>query len=149
MMTTMNNQEIFELLDRFERSSLSTMKVSAAEFSLEVSRNVAAAPAASVPGATAAATSAAIGTAAPAPASELPAITAPLVGTFYAAPAPGEAPFVHVGDTLKKGQTVCLIEAMKMMSEVPAPCDCIVAEVLKGDGELAAFGEALIRYRPC
>jgi acetyl-CoA carboxylase biotin carboxyl carrier protein len=144
-MTTMNNQDIFELLDRFERSSLSTMKVSAAEFSLEVSRNVAsAAPAAPAP--VAAASSA---TAAPAPAAELPAITAPLVGTYYAAPAPGEAPFVRVGDTLKKGQTVCLIEAMKMMSEVPAPCDCVVTEVLKGDGELAAFGEALIRYRPC
>jgi acetyl-CoA carboxylase biotin carboxyl carrier protein len=92
---------------------------------------------------------AASGTAAPAPTAELPAITAPLVGTYYAAPAPGEAPFVRVGDTLKKGQTVCLIEAMKMMSEVPAPCDCVVTEVLKGDGELAAFGEALIRYRPC
>jgi acetyl-CoA carboxylase biotin carboxyl carrier protein len=140
----MNNQEIFELLDRFERSSLSTMKVSAAEFSLEVSRNVAsAAPAASAP------VTVAAPVAAPAPAAELPAITAPLVGTYYAAPAPGEAPFVRVGDTLKKGQTVCLIEAMKMMSEVPAPCDCVVTEVLKGDGELAAFGEALIRYRPC
>jgi acetyl-CoA carboxylase biotin carboxyl carrier protein len=144
MITTMNNQEIFELLDRFERSSLSTMKVSAAEFSLEVSRNVAsAAPAASAP------VTVAAPVAAPAPAAELPAITAPLVGTYYAAPAPGEAPFVRVGDTLKKGQTVCLIEAMKMMSEVPAPCDCVVTEVLKGDGELAAFGEALIRYRPC
>jgi acetyl-CoA carboxylase biotin carboxyl carrier protein len=141
----MNNQEIFELLDRFERSSLSTMKVSAAEFSLEVSRNVAsAAPAASAPVTVAAPVASAL-----APAAELPAITAPLVGTYYAAPAPGEAPFVRVGDTLKKGQTVCLIEAMKMMSEVPAPCDCVVTEVLKGDGELAAFGEALIRYRPC
>jgi acetyl-CoA carboxylase biotin carboxyl carrier protein len=145
MITTMNNQEIFELLDRFERSSLSTMKVSAAEFSLEVSRNVAsAAPAASAPVTVAAPVASAL-----APAAELPAITAPLVGTYYAAPAPGEAPFVRVGDTLKKGQTVCLIEAMKMMSEVPAPCDCVVTEVLKGDGELAAFGEALIRYRPC
>jgi acetyl-CoA carboxylase biotin carboxyl carrier protein len=144
----MNNQDIFELLDRFERSSLSTMKVTAAEFSLEVSRAVAsAAPAASAP--VAAAPSASPAAAAPAPTSELPAITAPLVGTYYAAPAPGEAPFVRVGDTLKKGQTVCLIEAMKMMSEVPAPCDCVVMEVLKGDGELAAFGEALIRYRPC
>jgi acetyl-CoA carboxylase biotin carboxyl carrier protein len=144
----MNNQDIFELLDRFERSSLSTMKVTAAEFSLEVSRavasaaSVASAPVAAAPAASPVAVAAA-------PTSELPAITAPLVGTYYAAPAPGEAPFVRVGDTLKKGQTVCLIEAMKMMSEVPAPCDCVVTEVLKGDGELAAFGEALIRYRPC
>ena len=77
------------------------------------------------------------------------AITAPLVGTFYAAPAPDQPPFVSVGDRVKKGQTVCLIEAMKMMSEVPAPCDCIIEAVLKENGELAAFGEPLLRYKPC
>ena len=88
--------------------------------------------------------------AAPAPArADLPAVTAPLVGTFYAAPAPDQPPFVSVGDRVKKGQTVCLIEAMKMMSEVPAPCDCVIDEILKADGELVAFGEALLRYKPC
>ena len=80
---------------------------------------------------------------------ELPAISAPLVGTYYAAPAPDQAPFVNLGDRVKKGQTVCLIEAMKMMSEVPAPCDCVIEEVLKANGDLAAFGEALFRYKPC
>ena len=45
--------------------------------------------------------------------------------------------------------TVCLIEAMKMMSEVSAPCDCVIEEVVKANGELAAFGEPLFRYRPC
>ena len=54
-----------------------------------------------------------------------------------------------MGDRVKKGQTVCLIEAMKMMSEVPAPCDCIIEAVLKDNGELAAFGEPLLRYKPC
>ena len=71
------------------------------------------------------------------------------MGTFYAAPAPDQPPFVKVGDRVKKGQTVCLIEAMKMMSEVPAPCDCIIEAVLKDNGELAAFGEPLLRYKPC
>ena len=56
---------------------------------------------------------------------------------------------LYASDRVKKGQTVCLIEAMKMMSEVPAPCDCVIEEVLKANGELAAFGEALFRYRPC
>ena len=71
------------------------------------------------------------------------------MGTFYAAPAPEQPPFVAPGDRVKKGQTVCLIEAMKTMIEVPAPCDCVIEEVLKANGELAAFGEALMRYRPC
>ena len=82
-------------------------------------------------------------------AEEAPAVTAPLVGTFYAAPAPEQPPFAMPGDKVKKGQTVCLIEAMKTMIEVPAPCDCVIEEVLKANGELAAFGEALMRYRPC
>jgi biotin carboxyl carrier protein len=76
-------------------------------------------------------------------------VKAPLVGTFYAAPAPGQPPFVAVGDRVAKGQTLCLIEAMKMMSEVTAPCDCVIQEVLKADGELAAFGDALMRYQVC
>jgi biotin carboxyl carrier protein len=79
----------------------------------------------------------------------LPTVTAPLVGTFYAAPAPDQPPFVKKGDRVIKGQTLCLLEAMKMMSEIPAPCDCVIEEVLKDDGALAAFGDPLIRYRPC
>ena len=78
---------------------------------------------------------------------EAPAITAPLVGTYYAASAPDQPPFVAVGDRVSKGQTVCLIEAMKMMSEVPAPCDCVIEEILKANGELVAFGEPLFHYR--
>ena len=86
--------------------------------------------------------------AAPAKGSET-VITAPLVGTFYAAPAPEQPPFVQPGEPVKKGQTVCLLEAMKTMIEVPAPCDCVIGEMLKANGELAAFGEALMRYKPC
>lgn len=72
-------------------------------------------------------------------------INAPLVGTFYAASAPDKAPFVAVGDKVKQGQTVCLLEAMKMMSEVPAPFDCVIEEVLIADGTLAEFGCPLFR----
>ena len=54
-----------------------------------------------------------------------------------------------VGDHVKQGQTVCLIEAMKMMSEVPAPCDCVIEAILKNNGELTACGEPLLRYKPC
>ena len=121
------------------------MKLSTQEFTIGMSRGAGAAPA--VPQAPAAV---AVPAAASAPAREEGgAIKAPLVGTFYAAPAPDQAPFVAVGDRVKKGQTVCLIEAMKMMSEVPAPCDCLIEEILKADGELVACGEALLRYKPC
>ena len=74
-------------------------------------------------------------------------VKAPLVGVFYAAPAPGEAPFAAPGKRVKKGETLCLIEAMKMMSEVPAPADCVVEEVLGRDGEAVGFGEPLFRIR--
>ena len=140
----MTNQEIFDLMDRFQRSSLRAMKLSCQDFSIELEQGAAAAPAAAAPAAVPAPPAAA-----PAPQAEGPVISAPLVGTYYAAPAPEQPPFVAAGDRVKKGQTVCLIEAMKMMSEVPAPCDCVIEEVLKANGELAAFREALFRYRPC
>ena len=139
----MTNQEIFDLMDRFERSSISAMKLSSQDFSLELRRE-SAAPAPAAPASVQAEQPPAVS-----PAQSLPAITAPLVGTFYAAPAPDQAPFVQAGVRVKKGETVCLIEAMKMMSEIPAPCDCVIEEVLKADGDLAAFGEPLFRYRPC
>jgi len=139
----MTNQEIFDLMDRFQRSSLRSMKLSCQEFSIELEQGAPAA-AAAAPAAVPAPAAAA-----PAPQPESPVISAPLVGTYYAASAPDQPPFVNPGDRVKKGQTVCLIEAMKMMSEVPAPCDCVIEEVLKANGELAAFGEPLFRYRPC
>ena len=141
----MTNQEIYDLIACFERSSLQTLRLSRQDFSIELSRGGSAAAA---PAAPAAMTASAAVSAAPREA-DGEAITAPLVGTFYAAPAPDQPPFVSVGDRVKKGQTVCLIEAMKMMSEVPAPCDCIIEAVLKENGELAAFGEPLLRYKPC
>ena len=149
----MTNEEIYDLMDRFERSKLQSLKLSREGFSIELCRP-APAPAAPVfaaaPAPVPAASAAAAPAAAPAPVQEeAPAVTAPLVGTFYAAPAPDQAPFVAVGDRVKKGQTVCLIEAMKMMSEVPAPCDCVIEEILKSSGELVSFGEPLIRYKPC
>lgn len=138
----MTNSEIFELLDRFERSSAVTMKVSVGGDTLELSRAGSPAPAAP-----AAAPAAAAPAVAPAPAEEGLLIRAPLVGTFYAASAPGQPPLVKPGDTVKKGQTVCLIEAMKMMSEIAAPCDCVIEAALAKDGELLAFDAPIFRYR--
>ena len=130
------------MMARFDGSGLQRLKLSQGDFKIELEK--AAATAAPIPAAVPAAPAAA-----PGKAEEAPVISAPLVGTFYAAPAPEQPPFVQTGDRVAKGQTVCLIEAMKTMIEVPAPCDCVIEEVLKANGELAAFGEALMRYKPC
>ncbi len=138
----MTNQEIFDLMDRFQRSSIHTMKLSTQEFTIELSRG-------GVPASAAPVAAAAPAVPAPAPEADGKVVTAPLVGTFYAAPAPEKPPFVRAGDRVKKGDTLCLIEAMKMMSEIPAPCDCVIEAVLKESGELVSFGEPLLRYKPC
>lgn len=144
----MTTQEIYDLLVRFERSSIHSMKLRDGDFSLELAKAepvFAAMPAAVAPAAAA--------PTAPAEAAKAQenanVITAPLAGVFYAASAPGETPFVAVGDRVEKGQTVCLMEAMKMISEIPAPCDCIITEILGENGVLAAFGDTLFRFQPC
>lgn len=84
----------------------------------------------------------------PAPAPEKGAtIDAPLVGTFYTASSPDAQPFVQVGDRVKKGQTVCILEAMKMINEIPAPCDCVIEEVLVQNQALVGFGDPMFRVR--
>ncbi|GHU93428.1 hypothetical protein FACS1894208_02900 [Clostridia bacterium] len=71
-------------------------------------------------------------------------VKAPLVGTVYRAREPGADPFVTVGQSVKKGDTVCVIEAMKMFCDITAPCDGKVLEVLFEDGKLAEFGATLL-----
>ena len=139
----MTLQEIQSLLDWFERSSLYSMKLSIQDISLELSHGgaVAAPAAVSLPS--------------PAPVQlapqreEMPSgefLRAPLVGTFYAAPASDQAPYVAPGDRVSAGHTVCLIEAMKMMSEVTVPCDCVIDEILAENGSLLEYDAPILRY---
>lgn len=72
-------------------------------------------------------------------------ITSPLVGTFYAAKAEGQAPFISVGDTVKKGQVIGIVEAMKLMNEIEAESDGTVAEILVENEQLVEFGQPLVR----
>ena len=74
-------------------------------------------------------------------------ITSPIVGTVYLAPEPGAKKFVEVGQKIKKGQTIIIIEAMKTMNHVPSTQDGIVSEVLVKDGEPVEFGQALISVK--
>ena len=84
--------------------------------------------------------------AAPAPvASGATEVCAPMVGTFYVAPSPGAEPFVHVGSKVKKGETLCILETMKLMNEVVAECDGEIAEICASDGDLVEYGRVLFR----
>ena len=141
----MELESIYALMERFERSSITGLELeqNGTRLKLEKAVAVAAAPAAA----------AAVAVAAPAAAPQQTAreegeyIKAPLVGTFYTAAGPDAAPFVQVGDKVEKGQTVCILEAMKAMSEIPAPMDCVIEEVLLDNGSLAAFDAPLFRVR--
>lgn len=75
-------------------------------------------------------------------------VFSPMVGTFYRAPAPGEQPFVEVGDRIRVGQTVCIIEAMKLMNEIEAEVSGQVLEILAQNGEPVEYGQPLMRIKP-
>jgi acetyl-CoA carboxylase biotin carboxyl carrier protein len=79
-----------------------------------------------------------------APAPEGHVIKSPMVGTFYRAPSPDAEPFVEVGDTVKAGQTVCIIEAMKLMNEIEADQDGVIKAILVENGQPVEYGESLI-----
>ena len=141
----MTNQEIFDLIACFDRSGLTSLRLTRQDVTIEMAKGGAAVSAA--PAAPASSPAVSAPTAAPVPEGQV--ITAPMVGTCYAAPGPDQPPFVQAGDRVSRGQTLCLMEAMKMMSEVTAPCDCVIREVLLKNGELAEFGQPLFRYQPC
>lgn len=73
--------------------------------------------------------------------------TSPMVGVFYAAPSPGEAPFVNVGQTISAGETLGIIEAMKIMNPIEATQSGVVEEILVKNGDVIQFGQPLFRYR--
>ena len=141
----MELESIYALMERFERSSITGLELEQNGTRLKLEKAVAVA--------TAPAAAAAVAAPAAVPAPQQTAreegeyIKAPLVGTFYTAAGPDAAPFVQVGDKVEKGQTVCILEAMKAMSESPAPMDCVIEEVLLDNGSLAAFDAPLFRVR--
>lgn len=133
----MTIQDVTQLVKLFDTSSASSMHLQDGAFTLTLERTLTQnAPVAPV-----------VAVVTPSVEAESPTITAPLVGTFYAAAAPEQPPFVTVGQQVSKGETVCLIEAMKMMSEVVAPCDCIIEDICQENGALLSFGAPLFTYR--
>jgi len=75
-------------------------------------------------------------------------VTSPMVGTFYRAPAPNAPPFVEVGEPAKKGQTLCIVEAMKLMNEIECETDGIVSEIFVENGKPVEFGQRLFSIVP-
>jgi len=86
------------------------------------------------------------------PAKQIPSnfvkVESPIVGTFYRRPSPDADPFCREGDRVKKGDTICIVEAMKVMNEIEAPCGGTVEKVLLSDGNVVEFGEVLFVINP-
>lgn len=155
----MDSKRLAEIADVMEDRGLTRVRVEEPDgTAVELERASAAQPVAvpmPMPSAMAAPVAApATAPAAPEPAAQAPAaapepqgveVTAPMVGVFYAAPAPGDEPFVHVGSRVKAGETLCIIEAMKVLNEVTAEADGEVLEICVADGDLVEFGSCLMR----
>ena len=107
---------------------------------------IAAAPAVAAPAAGPAAAPAAESTEAAPAEEQLPAgtqVKSPLVGTFYSSPSPDEPPFVLVGQQVKEGDTICIIEAMKIMNEIKSPCDGKVIRIMAQPGDMVEYNQVL------
>lgn len=149
---TFDAETVGKVADLMEEKGLVEVEIEHGDYSIRLSRGVAASqlavPAAPAP------VAAAPAAAAPAAAPEAPAagdmenhpgaVKSPMVGTAYLSPQPGAAAFANVGDKVQEGQTLLIIEAMKVMNQIPAPKSGTVKAILVEDGEPVEFGQALV-----
>lgn len=145
----MDSKRLAEIADVMEDRGLTRVRVEEPDgTAVELERASAAQPVAvpmPMPGAVTAPAVAPVAMPAAAPEPKGTEVTAPMVGVFYAAPAPGDEPFVRVGSKVKAGETLCIIEAMKVLNEVTAETDGEVLEICVADGDLVEFGSCLMR----
>ncbi len=152
----MDLKDISQLVELMNEHGLSHFRLEKEDFELELKKGtdmeaakelLAAMPnvAASAPMAAAPVAAAAPAAAAAAPVASGEAITSPMVGTYYNKPAPDADLFVNVGDTISEGQTICIIEAMKVMNEIKAEKSGKITEILVEDGTPVQFGDDLFR----
>ena len=154
----LDHDQLRSLLALLGESDIQELCLEGDDFRLEVRRNLpAAAPVAMVqapvlaspPQAPVAVASPSVPPPAPpAVRSDLQAITAPMVGTFYRSPAPGEPAFVEIGTRISVGQPVCILEAMKLMNELESEISGEVVEILLESGTPVEFGQVLMRIKP-
>ena len=151
----MDIRKVKKLIELLEESNISEIEIKEGEEAVRISRHsggamaqpmyaapqYAAAPAPAAPAAT---------PAAEAPAESKPAaasghqVKSPMVGTFYRSPAPGAKAFIEVGSAVKKGDTICIVEAMKMMNQIEADKDGVVEAILLEDGQPVEFDQPLV-----
>ena len=165
---SINFNELRELLGAIAQTDITELSLKTDAFELSVRKNAGQAPVV-VPEtpipeeiATPAGLTESVSPPPPGPVAELPketptpsaidqkwtAVTSPMVGTFYRAPSPDEAPFVEIGDAIRKGQPVCIIEAMKLMNEIEAEISGQVMEIAVANGEPVEYGQTLLWVKP-
>ena len=156
MAMQLDHEQLHRLLEALGDSDIQEFRLEGDDFRLEIRRNLPGqaviAPVMAAPVAAAAPVKP-LDSASPPPAatstrSDLLDITAPMVGTFYRAPAPGEPSFVEVGTRINVGQAVCILEAMKLMNELESEVGGEVVEILVDNGTPVEFGQVLMRVKP-
>jgi acetyl-CoA carboxylase biotin carboxyl carrier protein len=151
----MDIRKVKKLIELLDESGIAEIEITEGEESVRISRYSPGAPAAPVamaapiaapaaPLAAPAAAAAAAPAAAAEPEEDGFEITAPMVGTFYASSSPGAAPYVQVGDRVNEGDTLCIIEAMKMMNQIEAEVSGVVKSIRMQNGEPVEFGQTLV-----
>ena len=154
----LDHSQLRELIALLGDSDIQELKLEGDDFRLELRRNLPAsqpqvvmqaAPAAMAPAAPPApAGPSAAPPPAPAVRGDLVEITAPMVATFYRSPSPGDPPFVELGARINVGQTICILEAMKLMNELESEVSGEVVEILVENGTPVEFGQVLLRVKP-
>ncbi|AIO33898.1 acetyl-CoA carboxylase biotin carboxyl carrier protein [Burkholderia pseudomultivorans] len=154
----MDLRKLKTLIDLVSESGISELEVTEGEGKVRIVKNappvyvqptggyapqVSVAQAAPQPAESAAAPAAGAAAPAAAPAPQGHVVTSPMVGTFYRAPSPGADPFVQVGDTVKEGQTLCIIEAMKLLNEIESDKAGVIKEILAENGQAVEYGQPL------
>ncbi|MEJ2128205.1 MAG: acetyl-CoA carboxylase biotin carboxyl carrier protein [Woeseiaceae bacterium] len=146
----MDIRKVKKLIELLDESGIAEIEITEGEESVRISRYAQAAPAAPAPAPVAVAAPAPAAPAAEAPAAAAEPdeegflVSAPMVGTFYAASSPGAAPYVQVGDRVNEGDTLCIIEAMKMMNQIEADVSGVIKSIRVQNGEPVEYGQTLI-----
>lgn len=145
----MDMKQIKTLLQEFDASTLSKLKITQDAFSIEFEKNIGVVAAPVMAAAPVAAVAHVAASAAPeaAPVISGDMIVSPMVGTYYAAPSPDSAPFVKVGDRVKKGQVIAVLEAMKIMNELEAEFDCEILSILVSDSQAVEYDMPLFAVK--
>jgi acetyl-CoA carboxylase biotin carboxyl carrier protein len=140
----MDLRKIKKLIDLVEQSGLAEIEIREGETAVRLTRYVAAPLANAPPPQSTGAAPGPAAAPAPAPGYDGHALAAPMVGTFYRAPSPTSPSFIEVGQTVSVGQTVCIIEAMKLMNQIEADRAGVIRAILVEDGQPVEYGQPLL-----